>query len=118
MKKNFLISSLVALAMALGLGTIEAWSGDVHASAEGENTAIVETSVTGLSFENKGFVFTLSETDYAVAPGNALPGERISEYSYLEDIVVYKGEESATLGSIAKGDTYYNMWGRANTYTV
>ena len=118
MKKNFLISSLVALAMALGLGTIEAWSGDVHASAEGENTAIVETSVTGLSFENKGFVFTLSETDYEVAPGNALPGERISEYSYLEDIVVYKGEESATLGSIAKGDTYYNMWGRANAYTV
>ena len=118
MKKNFLLGSLAAIVMVLGLGATAAWSGDVHASAEGENTAIVETSVTGLSFENNGFIFTLSETDYAFASGNALPGERISEYSYLEDIVIYKGEESATLGSIAYGDNYYNMWGRSNAYTV
>ena len=56
MKKNFLIGSLAALAMGLGLGATAAWSGDVHASAEGENTASVETSVTGLSLENNGFV--------------------------------------------------------------
>ena len=118
MKKNFLIASLAALAMACGFGATAAWSGEVHASAEGENTVSVETSVTGLVFENNAFQFTLSETDYAVVSGNGLPGDRISEYSYLEDIVVYKGEESATLGSIAYVDNFYNMWARQDTYAV
>lgn len=118
MKKKFWIGSLAALAMACGLGASAAWTNEVSVSADEANGTVVETAVTGLSWKNNGFCFSLSETDYAVVSGNGIPGDRISEYNCLSDIVVYKGEESASLGEITHLDQFYNMWGNQDTYSV
>lgn len=118
MKKKFLITSLAALAVACGISGSAAWTSVASTTAEADTTTVVETSVTGMSWKNNGFCFGLSTTDYATASTNAIPGIRATEYNYLTDIVVYKGDESATLGEIATVDQFYNMWGEQNTYTV
>ena len=117
MKKKFLVGALAAVAVACGIFGGAAWTNNVQADAE-ENGTAIETAITGLEWKNNGFCFTFNTSDYAKASSNALPGERYLEYSYLNDIVVYKGEESATLGEITHLDTFYNMWGVYGTYTV
>lgn len=118
MKKQGLIGSLLAIAVGCGIFAVTTLRAESAQAAE-TNAATTETSLTGLEWLNNGFRFTLSNSDYQAIGGNLLPGEKKSEFNYLSNIVVYKGEDtSATLGEIVGGDTYYNMWSAENTYTV
>ena len=117
MKKKFWISTLAAVALTCGVCAM-ALPNQVKASATGELGTLRATAVTGLEWKNNGFCFSLSDTDYASVDSNGKPGERISEYNFTEKITVYKGEESAALGEIMKGDQFYNMWTKQDTYTV
>lgn len=118
MKKRFWISSLAALAFTCGVCATAAWTEQSPVYAEAASVATTETAVTGLEWKNGGLCFSLSDTDYQTVEANGLPGERVSEYNYMDKITVYKGEESMTLGEIAYMDIFYNMWSKQNTYTV
>lgn len=114
MKKKGLIG-LLAFAAGCCICAGATWKAETHAQAE---TAMAETTLTGMAWKNNGFCFSLSNTDYQEVSGNGIPGVSISEYNYLSSITVYKGETSVTLGEIVGGSSFYNMWTEQNTYTV
>ncbi len=118
MKIKFLVGCLAAFALTCGVAATAMWSEQIQVSADDATTATTEMELTGLCWKNGGLCFSLSNNDYAVVETNGQPGERVSEYNYAEKITVYKGEEAKTLGEIAHGDIFYNMWTDQNTYTV
>lgn len=81
-----------------------------------------KTTVSAIRTGHNGKImtFTLSNTDYA-GLATASVGNKHTAYNYLEQIKVYlDGDQCLSLKEayVAGGETYYNMWGIENTYSL
>lgn len=81
----------------------------------------VETNISKIQVRDasgKLFLF-LSTSDYANASASTKLGTKISEYNFLDYIVVYKSDtEYKTLSEIYGNEGYYNLWGETGAIAL
>lgn len=86
------------------------------------------TEVTALTILNDCFMFTLSTNDYGSAASDTSASTFLN-YNYWENIQIYLDGETtpktladankdATTSNPQKGNTFYNLWTRPNTFAV
>lgn len=74
-----------------------------------------DTSVVKIHVRNTKLLLFLSEHDYADVATTTSIGDKLSDYDFLEKIVLSTDTETKTLKDIISGERYYNVWGETGS---